>query len=687
MSGEQPVTSPLPDKHSLMASVDRCFRRYKRSTTRREKAVELMWSHVMKLMASWLAEYNATRLIRREVTRRGETDHILLGLWKIRHTTSGETHTYRLDLASGRWRRDRNLDRWPELKLLPVTAEGGLAFTWESLIGDAFDEVFRQASKALRLPTSAYDYLHGELVIRWDRRDLSKACSILANDQSLEQQILSDVRYPMDVDGCVTCHTDWNDRRATAVDVGSREEWQPRGAEHCHECAENEKRKADYERTVMQRLATVKAQFGDLRALNLGEGRSYAQLKTLGGYRVKALMTALWHDALDRPAVSLASRIEGTRACLYLREVLRVQANIDAVERIASERPQWLPMLSRIHPRHWERSDLFSRKLWVRQGGSAAPVDRRSLRCDRRLCSLERPASFRFLNDSSQVCVAMILLGWAKLTEHFGSAHGHIDKWIIFLQALAPSTDRRPAARMLAIRAGLILMQHCLARCDASLALDKLKQPAVMRLGRAWVAERLTVWRDQGYRELMRSKAKGEASLQQASDWCLSHDCRYPDHNMNWTAIERHSHTWHEHVQAEARRRREDQQRDGLGDGALSQDLTWSSPIDAIQTDRFVATPLTDSEALRIEGDVMHHCVSVYDENCHHGGYLVFSIVPTAADAEKADRATLGVYLGAGGFQLNQLYSYCNTHVSSAARAFAEHVIAALNQSLVERAA
>ena len=44
----------------------------------------------------------------------------------------------------------------------------------------------------------------------------------------------------------------------------------------------------------------------------------------------------------------------------------------------------------------------------------------------------------------------MILLGWAKLTEHFGSAHGHIDKWITFLQALAPSADRRPAANIYA---------------------------------------------------------------------------------------------------------------------------------------------------------------------------------------------------------------------------------------------
>ncbi|WIX33239.1 PcfJ domain-containing protein [Salinicola sp. JS01] len=676
------MTSPLPDKDSMMASVDRCFRRYKRSATRREKAVDLMWSHVTQLMATWLVEANVTRLIRRETTRRGEVDHILLGLWKIRHTTSGETRTYRLDLASGRWRRDRSLDRWPELKLLPVTAEGVLAFTWESLVGDAFDEVFHQASKALKLPASGYNHLNRELVIRWDRRDLSKACLILANDQSLEQEILSDVRYPMEVDHCESCDRWWDEQGAFQLEGLDVE---PRGAEHCHECAENESRKADYERTVMKRLATVKAQFGDIRALNLGGGRSYAQLKTLGGYRVKALMTGLWRDALDRPAVSLASRIEGTRACLYLREVLRVQANLGAVERIASERPQWLPMLSRIHPRHWDRSDLFSRKLWVRQGGSEAPVDRRSFRCDRRLCSLERTGSFRFLNETSQAGVAMVVLGWMKLSERYGSAHGHIDEWLTFLQALAPSADRRPAARMLAIRAGLILMQHYLARCDA--AIDKLKQPAVMRLGRAWVAERLTVWQDQGYRELMRSKSRDEARLQQASDWCLSQDCRYPDRNMIWAAIERHSHTWHERVQAETRRRREEQQRHGLGDAPIPKDLAWSSPIDAIQTDRFVATPLTDSEALRVEGEVMHHCVSVYDENCHYGGYLVFSIVPTAADAAKTDRATLGVYLGAGGFLLNQLYSYCNQPVSRDVRAFADHVVVALNQSLREKAA
>ena len=77
MSRELAMASSLPDRDSLVASVERCFRRYKRSATRREKAIELMWSRTTQLMVTWLGETNVTRLIRRETTRRGETDHIL----------------------------------------------------------------------------------------------------------------------------------------------------------------------------------------------------------------------------------------------------------------------------------------------------------------------------------------------------------------------------------------------------------------------------------------------------------------------------------------------------------------------------------------------------------------------------------------------------------------------------------
>ncbi|MCC5902717.1 MAG: hypothetical protein JJT87_12435 [Halomonas sp.] len=80
----------------------------------------------------------------------------------------------------------------------------------------------------------------------------------------------------------------------------------------------------------------------------------------------------------------------------------------------------------------------------------------------------------------------------------------------------------------------------------------------------------------------------------------------------------------------------------------------------------------------------MHHCVGAYDIECN---YLVFSIRPLEAEADKTCRATLGVFVSKDGAWIDQLNGPCNQGTHKAIQDFANHVIQALNESILEKAA
>ena len=53
---------------------------------------------------------------------------------------------------------------------------------------------------------------------------------------------------------------------------------------------------------------------------------------------------------------------------------------------------------------------------------------------------------------------------------------------------------------------------------------------------------------------------------------------------------------------------------------------TLHEKLDTIEYNGAIATPLTSFDAVRSEGDKMHHCVGDYAERCASGKYLVYSI-------------------------------------------------------------
>lgn len=550
-------------------------------------------------MAAWLSTTDITRLIRREERPGGAVAYILMGLWRIVRC-GDDTRAYRRDLKRQKWTRDRALDSWPMLKLLPGTTESSLPWMWHSLLEHAFNEVYRQAVASLALPSPWKRLLVQRLKAHWHAHG--------------DLQVL----------------------------LGNKKDADRADRQRKHD-------RYDYH-------------IGQIMALNLGRGRSFFQQHHASTRHMKALLKALWHDVIDREALSRASRIQGPRSALTLTDILRAQVHRESVERVAHERPQLLPMLAVIHPRHWGRDDLFSRQLWVSQGGAKTPVDRWTFCTNRRFGSLSESRNFRFLCRSPATVVVMIVKAWPTHWRHHQA-----DAVLGFIQSVTPTQDQRPYAKVLGAMAGLNVVRV--------VSIEHLAAPALRRLARAWVAHRLEVWRTRGYRHLMTTTHEAQRELRNTLDWSVDTDCLLPDSNMGWAAIERHSLAWHAQFahQASGDRRRPA--------------LTWTSPLDRVQTDTLEAVALTDSRSLDQEGREMHHCVMTYDRLCYKGGYLVFSIRPLDTQAASHGRATLGVAVEESRAVLEQLSGPCNHAAPKAVRSFAKHVIRCLNRAFLENAA
>ncbi|WP_322528617.1 hypothetical protein R5R73_01850 [Salinicola sp. LHM] len=664
----------LPSPDVLAESVDHYIRHRKPGEDALEGACDLIWPSLESLMVEWLSEADITRLFRSETSQDGAVSFTMAGLWRIVRS-QGRTRTYRRDLKRRQWKADKTLDHWPTLKLLPCGTDKQLPFAWENLLEHAFNEVFQQTVAALILPQPWRRDLQRELRIRWHRLNIAQV--LMGLDRDVGHLVLHvHNRYPLEAENCESCIDDWGTIHGITVTDYAEYPGPDRGPEVCAQCAYNQRVLEEYERHTKNQLATYDRYLSHIRALDLGRGRPYYQQRHIATRNMKALGSALWRDVVDRASLSLTSRIVGPRARLLLTDLLRVQVQHAAVERIATERPQLLPMLSVIHPRHWHRDDLFSRRLWVRQRDEKTIVDRKTFCPSRRIGSLNEKRSFRFLSRSPASVVTMILNVWQD--TFFGWHRNEADAVLQFIQAVTPTQDHRPYAKVLGATAGLKVVKEIKGnRFGRDRLTTALAIPVFGRLARAWVADRLETWRTRGYRELMRTHPQAEQALRNALDWSASTDHHLPDNNMDWKAIQRHSDAWHEALQQQHRDRAQ----------YRGQALAWTSPLQEIRSDTYVAVALTYSQSLQQEAHEMGHCVDSYDIECYEGSYLVFSIKPLGPDADKNDRATLGVYYSRCGARFDQLEGPCHQSTPKPIQDFAQHVVQSLNDAILEEKA
>ena len=366
----------------------------------------------------------------------------------------------------------------------------------------------------------------------------------------------------------------------------------------------------------------------------------------------RTLRAVWWDHFVDREVLSalLCSDPHTWTVAKYL-QYARYRP---ALLKVAAERRNLLPVLMEINPQQWGRDDLFSRKLWARDGSESTLLDRELARFDRGfhpIYSFETVIPWRWLSKSS----SLIVREWVAVKNNS----------VIEDLALA--------------NCGGIHAPVCayvkLIRSANRAAFPK-GSPLVLQFYRLFLKTCAQIWKEKGFsavRQWLRDDPESDILLMADYLHAEGFAQGLPDKNSSWTSLLRRSEDWH-------RRTRELERAMQAGRQEV---LQWDSLLPETVIDGVVCTPLTDSQALDKEGYEMSHCVSSYAERCHHGVYRVFALrKPDGA------KSTLGLrleYYNKTVVSFDQHRGPSNSQVSSHASDVARKLLNAYRQALAAK--
>ncbi|WP_312602279.1 PcfJ domain-containing protein [Pseudomonas luteola] len=301
--------------------------------------------------------------------------------------------------------------------------------------------------------------------------------------------------------------------------------------------------------------------------------------------------------------------------------------------KVAREHRNLLPILPHINPAYWEMDDLFSRKLWVRDGRSSTKLDRRPISIGRnRVRSFDNVRAWRWMLKASP----MILANWLNGGQKSQAMMTNI--------ALASVNIKAPVlAYMKLVRWAYIFDAYGISE-------------AIQRFIRAYLLESARVWKEEGFAVVRPWINQNDGYLVSILDYLDAEgfDHGYPTKRCTWSQLLRRSNEWHLRLALE-------ELDDQLERGG---DYEWSSKLPETVIGDIVFTPITNARTLIIEGFELKHCVgsSGYIYRCANGGYMVFSVSEPGGA-----RSTLGLAIAQGEVLLDQHRGIRNSAISKKA--------------------
>lgn len=378
----------------------------------------------------------------------------------------------------------------------------------------------------------------------------------------------------------------------------------------------------------------------------------------------RALRACLWEHIIDREVLSAMLAV--SYRCTF-HDYLLCARHRNGLLQVARERRNLLPLLALINPAKWERSDLFSRKLWVLSGRQSTMLQRYPLRP-----RLNTPLPWAPLRGSC----AHYRGGKPYITPF--KRHVRFAKADVFTHAAAWRWLSRAPVRV--VRAWVeyggnaaIITNLALANfsgrvpgCAYIYLLQQRRLPGygvdrrIQTLYRIFLQQCNTLWKERGYAALTQwlrcSDIDGdEGNLRYILDYLRGEGFAkgLPDKHSTWTTLQRRSAEWHRAV---AMRKYQHVRR-----------IAWDSALPETVINGITFTPLTDTRALAQEAYEMKHCVSSYADLCINGTYRVFAV----QDAQHG-RSTLGLYLDAGAIGIDQHRGKYNGRVAGEVMAASE---------------
>lgn len=371
----------------------------------------------------------------------------------------------------------------------------------------------------------------------------------------------------------------------------------------------------------------------------------------------RALVKNLWNELIDRKTLKLTSTIVGFLRSLTLNQYIAFSDKTSAMERIYAERPNLMPLLLGIPTSMWSRSDLFSKKLWVKNNGKPTIIDRKT-----ELISFDNITQQRWVFSKSSTFV-----------RQFFTLNAGIQTKIIQRQSMVALNHLIEAK-----------IEHKLLTC---MYLDLLKEAEnyttsyhfrtidpkhITKLLHLHKLHNLEILEKSGYRAIQKQYLSRTHQHHMMMDWLVEEGVKrgFPDRNSTLKSLYQQSYNWHHHSYLERR----------------NLDVSWTSIIDHHEFTDFEVFSITDSKTLFEEGYALKHCVQNYDKYCYDDIYRIFSI----REKLTGFRYTLGIEIDdeAGQWNVQQCYGHCNVnapeHVHSIAKEFTSLYNNACTEQLIQ---
>lgn len=350
----------------------------------------------------------------------------------------------------------------------------------------------------------------------------------------------------------------------------------------------------------------------------------------------RALRAAIFEHLSDKELLSAILAIE--YKIVTLRDYLSYAWHAAVVRRVAQERRNLLPLLPQVSSTYWHRKDLFSRKLWVRDGRRNTVVDysRFSVSETKPFSSFASRSAFRWLCKAQLT----VIRAWS------------LSKSVTVLENLAQAN--------ISVRIPAVAWSHLM---DPHHRIEQLGVGVVaQRLYRAFAVHCAAIWKEQGFAALklwLRSSQQADFGIM--ADWLVAEGLRhgFPNRQSTWGSLLRACDDWHERVAIENVER------------SVAQNLTWESLVPEKAIDDIVVTPLNSSREVALEGYRQHHCVGGYAQDCASGYYRIYTVVEP-----DGTRSTLGLWLESGDkWSIEQHRGKFNGAISPPARSAGEELL------------
>ncbi|MGZ1522238.1 PcfJ domain-containing protein [Xanthomonas citri] len=538
----------------------------------------------------------------------------ICNLWRIERLADGRTQAFEVDITNGEWNEVTTFDGWPAIPLWPIRAASNPDY-WVGLVRSVVWTVlqwagFNELPKYLtHVPKEEFARHYERMADKgYFRSDYNGQWRHVSGDGEVEYLTAKQVA-----------------RRRLELPPGYKPEMTPNTMAG-----------------ILIARYTKQAKRGPAKAF-IGS----ASMRK----GARALRACLWQHIIDREVVS--SLLSLHRDSMNFSDCLDWAVNRrESLLRVRTESRNLLPLLACIKPEFWHRSDLFSRRIWVRGGRKSTLLDRslystkesaRHIAADvfrrRRLRSFESKAGWRWLSSASLVVVRT---------------------WAINGMRNCDAINIAAAAAGIKLRIP-VLAQVCLLQCSPDNNLRTGQQQhgvslVLQHIYRLYLSHVAELWKSDGFAVMKQwIGRRGGNRFTDVMDYLSAEGfaAGYPNKNSTWPSLERHSADWHTRVaiaNLEKQQSRVIEQR-------------WHAHIPEFVEDGIHFHAITDSKHMALEGYEMKHCVGSYTGACIDGRYRVYSVVE--ADGT---RSTLGLSIKGKNVSVEQHRGKHNGPVSPSAQ-------------------